>query len=203
MIRRCYCRLRSPDCDVNAFSGGIFCGVFVAAVAVAALVATSAPAVAEDGGGTLRPPKIVLTSVAGRQRAVQESYCVQRTSEDGTMVSGCADTVELGPRQLSVVRPGETVTIRLRGATVVEGIATVHPLGRTGKTVLRFRLKGPQTRWRIRLRPRAYEIDVEVARFETSDLRRGDTSGTVGILVARGGKRVVVPVVEGNARSAR
>jgi hypothetical protein len=141
------------------------------------------------------PPPVDLESKAGLQRAVQETFCVSAPPDPGqtTGVTRCVDTVDLPPRRLSVVRPGEVVTISFRGATSIsEGSAAVRVLGRRSY-VYRFRLAGPSTRWRVRLRPRAYEVEV-FARFETADGRAGDTSATLGLLVARDRPLAIVPV---------
>ena len=131
----------------------------------------------------------MLSSQASVQRAVQESYCVQQVTEEGG-VGICADGPDRPPRRLSVVRPRERVAIVLRGATAARGTATVRPLGKE-RVVLRFRVREPRTRWRVRLRPRAYEVEI-FARFETADGRTGDTSATAGILVSRHGKLRIV-----------
>jgi hypothetical protein len=134
-------------------------------------------------------------SKAGTQRAAQESFCVQWPPHGETSGGGiCADTDDLLPRRLSVVRPGEVVTIRLRGATSLsEGSAAVRVLGKE-RSIRRFPLRGPSTRWRVRLRPGAYEVEVSVGRFETSDGRVGDTGGSLGILVDRERKLRLVPL---------
>ena len=54
-------------------------------------------------------------------------------------------------------------------------------------------LSAPSTRWRVRLRPGAYEVEV-FARFETADGRTGDTSGSLGILVDRKRRLAIVPL---------
>ncbi|MDQ4081501.1 MAG: hypothetical protein M3123_01220 [Actinomycetota bacterium] len=150
-----------------------------------------------------RPPPILLESGAGIQRAVQESYCVSKVDETGG-AGVCADTPDLRPRRLSVVRPGEVVTIALPGATIVRRDPGCHPLceagaavfrlGRRKALVARFRLAGERTRWLVRLRPGAYEVEVFVGLFRTTDGRSGDTSGSLGILVSRTQPRRIVPV---------
>ena len=149
-----------------------------------------------------RPPPILLESRAGVQRAVQESYCVSEVRDTGG-TGVCADTPDLRPRRLSVVRPGEVVSIALPGATIVRRDPTCHPrcaagaavfrLGRRKTLVGRFRLSGERTRWLVRLRPGAYEVEVFVGLFRTSDGRSGDTSGSLGILVSRTQPRRIVP----------
>ena len=145
-----------------------------------------------------RPPPIILTTKADTQRAAQESYCVTSTTHDGEgFVGSCAVTVDLPPRRLSVVRRGAVVTISFRGATsITDGSAGVRVLG-TQRFIRRFTLGGPRTRWRVRLRPGKYEIEV-FGRFETADGRSGDTSGSLGLRV----RRAQTPPLAGRA-SAR
>ncbi len=141
------------------------------------------------------PPPTVLVSKAGTQRAAQESSCVDLFShDDGTLVeSNCGDGPGLPPRRLSVVRPGEVVTIAFRGATEIsDGSAAVRLLGKR-RFLSRFELPAPRTRWRVTLRPGAYEVEV-FARFQTADGRAGDTSASVGVLVDRKRKLAIVPV---------
>jgi hypothetical protein len=149
-----------------------------------------------------RPPPILLESRAGVQRAVQESYCVSKVEATGG-TGLCADTPDLRPRRLSVVRPGEAVTIRVPGARIVRRDPACHPrceagaavfrLGRRKTPIARFRLEGERTRWPVRLGPGVYEVEVFVGLFRTSDGRSGDTSGSLGILVSRTEPRRIVP----------
>ena len=121
----------------------------------------------------------------------------------------CADTLDLRPRRLSVVRPGEIVTVALPGATIVHRDPTCHPrceasaavyrLGGRKTVVARFRLSGERTRWPVELRPGAYELEVFVGLFRTTDGRSGDTKGSLGILVSRTQPRRIVPAAPGPA----
>lgn len=133
-----------------------------------------------------RPPPIILTTETDMQRATQESYCVSSPSHDGEGggVTACGDTPDLLPRRLTIVRRGEVVTISFRGATsVADGQAAVRVLGRE-RFFRTFQLDGPRTRWRVRLSPGRYEVEVS-GRFETADGRSGDTSGSLGLRVRR------------------
>ena len=143
----------------------------------AAPSAESEPAPPAPGGGGTKPPPIVLVSAAGTQVAVAESSCV---SGSGSGV--CIDTIDQQPEDLSVVRPGEEVVLRLRGASVTEGSVAVRPLPDCdGKTVAEVELEpGSETRWRVDLPAGQYELQV-FARFEAADGRSGDASGSLGI----------------------
>lgn len=170
---------------------------FFALVACAAAVVLVAGAAAEGTGGaaaeTIAPPPILMSSKAGTQRAVQESFCVSYVNADGALVHLCADTADALPRRLSVVRPGERVQIRLRGAHVLRRALGCGPSGRCEamvavsrlgcrKIVARFDLKPNRTTWRARLAPGAYELEVFVGRFATASAT-GDTSGSLGLVV--------------------
>src|SRR5919106_3953213 len=104
----------------------------------------SEPAPPAPGGGGTKPPPIVLVSVAGTQVAVAESSCVS-----GSGAGVCIDTIDQQPEDLSVVRPGEEVVLRLRGAAVTEGSVAVRPLPDCGgKTVAAVQLEPrSETRW--------------------------------------------------------
>ncbi len=149
-----------------------------------------APALACLGGAAaehnLRPPTISFTSRAGYQRAAQESFCVFSPPHEGqeSGVSLCADTTDLPPRRLSVVRPREVVTIRFgRALAVADAVAHVRLLGRT-RVISSFAIRSPSRRWRVGLRAGAYEVEV-FGRFEMPDGRTGDASGSLGVLISR------------------
>ncbi|MGH3091105.1 MAG: hypothetical protein ACRDOG_02060, partial [Gaiellaceae bacterium] len=150
----------------------------------------SKPAPPIPGGGGTKPPPIVLVSAAGTQVAVAESSCV---SASGTGV--CIDTIDQRPEDLSVLRPGEEVVIRLRGASVTEGSVAVRPLPDCkGETVAEVELEpGAETRWRVDLPAGQYELQV-FARFEAADGRSGDASGSLGIVLDASQAPGIVPV---------
>jgi hypothetical protein len=164
-------------------------------------------AAAEPAGGTSietpTVPPILMQSKAGTQRAVQESFCLAYVDENGVPVFGCGDVfVDLLPRRLSVVRPGERVQISLRDARIVlrspgcgpaghcEAMVVVSRLG-CRKTVARFDLKPSRTTWRARLAPGAYELEVFVSEFTTGQAT-GDTTGSLGLLVDRNRPREII-----------
>ena len=167
------------------------------------LAGSAAESAGTAGGETPTVPPILMQSKAGTQRAMQESYCLSYVTQDGTFVHGCADVFfDLPPRRLSVVRPGERVGIRLRDARILlrssgcgldgrcEAGIVVSRLG-CRKIVARFDLKPRRTTWRARLAPGAYDLQVFVGRF-TTDSARGDTSGSLGLLVDRNRPREII-----------
>lgn len=138
------------------------------------VVATSDPSASEPA--PLRPPAFELRSEAGSQRAAQGSYCVT-----GAGSSECVDyEAPVGPEQVSVVRPGEVVTIAFVGADAVEGSASVRRLGCDAE-LLALPLE-PETRWKVELEPGAYEVAAEAVAFEAGRAS-GDTSGVLGVVV--------------------
>jgi hypothetical protein len=125
----------------------------------------------------LLPPAIELVSEAGRQRAAPGSYCVD---DPQAGVGECVDyEAPAGPEQLSVVRPGETVTIALMGTSAVDGTASVRSLG-CEEELVSVPLE-PETRWEVDLEPGAYELQIFTT-FEAGSAG-GDTSGVLGLVV--------------------
>jgi len=169
----------------------LFLGACGSAVETQNLPASSGPT--EEGPTTpavakpnTRPPAIVLVSEAGKQVAVAGSSCVTYTDPDTGEGSGvCSDSTWPHPTKVSVVRPGETVSVLLSGATVdEEGSVGVLPLGCEHDVLRTIDLPaGKQsTAFPVDLDPGAYELYV-FARFKADDGRSGDASGSVGLLV--------------------
>ncbi len=124
----------------------------------------------------LLPPAVTLVADAGSQAAVPGSYCVT-----GPGSGICADSPETGPpAELSVVRPGETVELVLKGVSSAEGSVSVRRLG-CDELLETVPLAGPATSWTVGLGPGAYELEL-FATFETATTN-GDTSGSLGFLV--------------------
>jgi hypothetical protein len=119
---------------------------------------------------TPAPSPIALVSTSGEQLAVQGSYCA-RSGTQGV----CGDTAYPAPTSLSVVRPGETVRLRVGGATSVD--LELYRFG-CHRTVLR-RAATHGGSWNVDLAPGVYEALV------FARLRDGDTSGGVGLWVSR------------------
>jgi hypothetical protein len=162
-------------------------------------------AVPEPAAGTeLRPPRVVLESGAGRQEAVQGSFCVTKVNESGQGQGVCGDSPFQHPKELNVVQPHEEVMIDLTDAAAVDrpegcspacpSTVTVHPLGcGPDRAVTDFELVSAKTAWTVDLEPGAYELAV-FAYFETQDGRTGDTSGVLGLLVDSERQPAVIPI---------
>jgi hypothetical protein len=150
--------------------------------ALALLVLLQLPA---DG-----PPVILLTSEAGSQVAVRGSFC---GPSNGAIL--CVDGPEPQPTELSVVGPGEEVSIRIVGNPVLRGSeVAVRPYG-CGRNVLeRFRLDpgDEATTWEASLPPGGYELQV-FARFAYGAAGRGDVSGALGVRVGESAQVAVEP----------
>ena len=132
----------------------------------------------QDGAEPRKPPALELVSEAGRQRAAQGSYCV---TDPDVGVGQCVDyEAPAGPEQVSVVRPGEVVTIAFAGADAVGGTASVRRLG-CDEELVSIPLE-PETRWEVELAPGAYEVAALAVTFEAGRAS-GDTSGSLGVVV--------------------
>jgi hypothetical protein len=147
-------------------------------------------------------PKLVLESSAGSQVAVPGSSCIT-----GEGVGACSDTGYPRPKQLSIVRPGEVITVSLEQAQVVRaedcnggrerdciGVIRVHPLGCEKLVAYTIALEpGKATRWKVAVPPGAYELET-FAYFESGDGRTsGDVSGGFGLFVDSSRSPEVVP----------
>jgi hypothetical protein len=139
-----------------------------------------------------RPPIIVLRSEAGIQRAVQGSYCVTAPTEGG-FVSMCALLVDPEPDWMSVVRPKERVTIRVRRSATARGVVFVHARGCQDQTIETFKIRKPTTRWHVGLDPGRYELEIEISEFVATDGSFGDTSAALGLLVSENRTQRLVP----------
>ena len=140
----------------------------------------AAPVTTVPSGG---PPPYELRSEAGRQTAVQGSSCVATPQDGGIFGDICVDTIAPRPELLSVVRPGETVTISMPGARLAGAEARVHPLGCSGRVLRKLRLRPGETRWRVTLPVGAYEVSL-FGRFRADDGGSGDSSAVAGLLVS-------------------
>ena len=151
----------------------------------------------------LEPPPIMLESEAGRQEAVQGSYCITHVSESGESAGVCADTAFPHPNELSLVAPGANVTIEVaeatlsvpEGSTGVSSNVIVYPLG-CGPDRGRCRLRGLESAsmsWAVVFEPGAYEFTV-FAYFDDGKGTTGDASGGLGLLVDPEREPAVIPV---------
>ena len=144
----------------------------------------------------LKPPEIVLVSAAGKQIAKQGSYCVVGVdASTGENRGQCADSTWPHPNRVSVVHPGDGVSVALTDANVrKEGTVTVLPYGCEHTTVKTIQLNpGEQsTAFAVDLEPGAYELQV-FALFEADDGRTGDVSGALGLVVAADAPPAIEP----------
>jgi hypothetical protein len=149
----------------------------------------------------LRPPPIVLVSAAGKQEATRGSSCVQYADPaSGEGAGACSDVAgPLHPDFISLVRRGDNTLVIVAGASAEGGSVTVRPLGCADQELVFDLASGrDETRWRVDLEPGAYQLDV-FTRFETTDGRSGDVSGSLGLLVGDSDARRTVPAKAGLA----
>jgi hypothetical protein len=172
----------------------------VASVLAAGIPATeprTARASLISGDIPQRPPVVTLVSKSPPQRGVWGSFCVfMPPDEEGSSVGLCADFADdPEPRRLSVVRPGERVTMLLRKTTSASGRVSVYARGCEDRPARRtFEIKGRRTSWVVprRSRPgRRFELALGFE-FETVDGRRGDTEASLGMLVSKTRDRALV-----------
>ena len=147
----------------------------------------------ESSGGTetsppaLEPPVIVLASVAGKQIATRGSYCITAVDPSSGQNAGrCADSTWPHPDRVTVVKPGDGVSLILSDAQVRgNGTVTVLPYGceQTIVKTIPLNARAQSTAFAVDLDPGAYELQV-FTRFSSDDGRRGDVSGGLGLVVA-------------------
>jgi hypothetical protein len=157
-------------------------------------------------GPELKPPPIVLETEAGRQEAVQGSYCITHLSEGGLGEGLCVDTLRPHPAELSVVAPGDEITISLPGATIVteppgcsgpcDSTVSLRPLGCGEEQEATRVLDEDGLTWTVDLEPGAYQLDVFVQHFDDGKGMTGDTSGSLGLLVDADRDPAIIPVDE-------
>lgn len=174
--------------------------VFAAAAALAAGACATKPGAAQAsavaGDIPQRPPIVNLVSESPRQRGVWGTFCVAMPpNEDVPGPVLCADAADdPEPRWLSVVRPGERLTIRLRKTTSAEGEVFVYARGCEDRPARRgFEIAGRKTTWVV---PRwfgskRFELSLWFE-FATVDGRRGDTGASLGLLVSKTRDRALV-----------
>jgi hypothetical protein len=153
--------------------------------------ATTSAAPETTSKPVLESHPILLTSEAGTQDAALMP-CVRFTTAENDWRPVCRDAVPaLRPNSLSVVRPGETITISFPGAQVenpsgckeICGATFVQPLGCKDRRLDSFQvLDGSSTEWRVDLPPGRYELDV-YAEVRTDQGRKVFTTGDFGLVV--------------------
>ena len=132
----------------------------------------------------VEPPPIVMTSTAGRQEAATLGGCF-RQGNSTQCSAGMGITPAFGgslASEVSVVRPGERVTIAVAGAAPTQRLLVVRPLGCSTRVLAAHVLDRDQLDWRVELPPGAYEIGVGVGSFRTEDAS-GSVEGALGLLV--------------------
>ena len=161
-----------------------------------AVPASSSPAERPTTGTetTSSPPPILLVSAAGTQRAVLGGYCAP-AGESGSAAL-CIDTATVHPDLVSIVRPGEPVSIELAGAQVrKEGSVALRHLGCEGEALKQFSLTPGEsaTSWQVDLAPGEYELDVFAYFTLDGGGGAGDVSGALGLVVDETGEVAVEP----------
>ena len=143
-----------------------------------------------------KPPLIVLASAGGKQIATPGTYCITRVDpSSGESQGQCADATWPHPDRVSVVHPGDGVSVLLSEAEVdKEGSVTVLPLGCEKTVVKTIPLDPgrPSTAFPVDLEPGAYELQV-FANFKGDDGSTGDVSGGLGLVVATGQPQAIEP----------
>jgi hypothetical protein len=170
----------------------------LAAAVTAARPATGRAVVSEAESG--KPPRAVLrTSAPGLQRGSMYSGSVSTFLPDGPGTIMIWETGNSEPRRLSVVRPGERLVIRFRGAATMSGSGGLYRNGCEQRAPRRsFAVTGPRVVWRVprRFRPgRRFELNVggefTMATPEGISVS-GSTSWSFGLLVVKNRSRPFV-----------
>ncbi|MFN2468649.1 MAG: hypothetical protein ABR521_11035 [Gaiellaceae bacterium] len=129
------------------------------------------------------PPPFQLRSEAGTQTAIQGSSCVASPQDGGIFGDVCVDTIRPRAVLLSVIRPGETVTISMPGARLAAAEARVHPLDCSERVLRKLQLQPGETLWPVTLPAGAYEVSL-FGRFRADNGSSGDSSAVAGLLVS-------------------
>jgi hypothetical protein len=148
---------------------------------------------------------IVLESAAGRQDAavVPCAESLTEAEQEATDIPICMSAnPALRPTHVSVVRPGETVTVSLPGADVTNppdcfhtcSAVQIQPLECSDEPLSFFQLEdGAATDWTVDLEPGRYELEV-YAQFRGEDGREGIAQGKLGLVVDETAEQAVTPV---------
>jgi hypothetical protein len=148
------------------------------------------PAVGVEGGpprGPPEPPPIVLESRAGRQTAVITSATFETSSE------GSAVEARLDVEKVSIVRPGESISIAMAGVGPTQRLIIVRQLGCDHPARASIVLDTGRERWSAPRRPGAYEVEVTVPYFKPKRGGTGSATGLVGVLVDPTRDLAVIP----------
>jgi hypothetical protein len=131
------------------------------------------------------PPGFLLISDAGRQEAARGSFCQQSDS-----MGLCGDTGPPIPSRTTIVHRGDTIRFELVGATMRGAgggpSATIESLPCRRK--VRFLHLDPRhATWMVDVPRGDYVVDL------FSAYEHGDASGTAGLTVSEGKRRIVSP----------
>lgn len=172
------------------------CGTVAEGTPLPASSTPTEPAgVTEATAPPVQPPEIFLTSAAGKQVSMQGSYCIVALESSGQSNGRCVDGAWPHPERVTVVGPGERVSVALSyGWVRREGMISVLPLGceRTVLDTMQLDREAQATTFAVDLEPGAYELQV-FARFKSDDGRTGDASGGLGLIVAPDALQAIEP----------
>ncbi len=156
---------------------------------------TNGGAATEDAKAALAPPEIYVVSAGARQRATPRSSCVMTVGQGrGEGEASCEITRGRGrPRTVTLVNPGDEITIEAPGARIIRRPGCDDPRECGGRVVVRslgcarkvtsFALGASATRWRVGLPPGAYALEISID-FVTDEDLTGDASAVAGLLVS-------------------
>lgn len=128
--------------------------------------------------GPRAPPPIVLASRAGRQMGVLLRYSI----ETDTGGYG-AEAPPAHPARVTIVRPGEEVSISMRAGGPTQRLVVVRRLGCEQPALASVVLDAGTPRWRAPRRPGAYELEVTVPYFKPKRDATGSATWVLGLLV--------------------
>ena len=145
----------------------------------------------------LEPPDALLTTLVGVQSGIQGSYCGE-FKETGCI--RCVDR-EVGPEQVSVVRPGDDVTFSMPQGRLVEGencSPACPPKLRIqrvdcGRVVSEQERRVTEDRpWAVELEPGVYVLVLESRVDRATSGWQGEMSAFFGLIVDETRERGII-----------
>ena len=130
-------------------------------------------------------PPILLHSDGGVQQAALRAYSLE---QDGGGVSGMSG--DDGPPATTVVRPGDVVSVSVRGVEATQRLLVARKGSCDGDAAAATLLDRDEPRWRVELAPGEYVLEVTVLRFRTAR-GTGEQTGVLGLRVDPDGERAV------------